>query len=109
MQNQDRAGSYIVASTTGESYKAFIPKPLPPEPPLQLDADHHELMEKANLSLGRLDGLTALLPDTTLFLYFYVRKEAVLSSQIEGTQSSLSDLLLFENHEVPGRPREIPA
>lgn len=104
MKTADRAGVYIVASTTGESYKAFVPRPLPPDPPLRLDAGHYKLMEKANLALGRLDGLTALLPDTTLFLYFYVRKEAVLSSQIEGTQSSLSDLLLYENHEAPGVP-----
>lgn len=104
MKNSDRAGSYIVASTTGESYKAFVPRPLPPNPPLQLDAEHQELIEKANLSLGRLDGLTTLLPDTSMFLYYYVRKEAVLSSQIEGTQSSLSDLLLYENHEAPGVP-----
>jgi len=104
MKNSDRAGSYIVASTAGESYKAFIPHPLPPNPPLQFDAEHHELIEKANLSLGRLDGLTTFLPDTSMFLYYYVRKEAVLSSQIEGTQSSLSDLLLYENHEVPGVP-----
>lgn len=104
MKAADRAGTYIVASTTGESYKVFVPRPLPPDPPLQLDAGHYMLMEKANLALGRLDGLTALLPDTSLFLYFYVRKEAVLSSQIEGTQSSLSDLLLYEYHEAPGVP-----
>lgn len=63
-------------------------------------------MEQANRALGRLDGLTALLPDTSLFIYFYVRKEALLSSQIEGTQSSFSDLLLFESKEVPGVPIE---
>jgi Fic family protein len=63
-----------------------------------------DLMEKATLALGWLDGLARLLPDLQLFLYFYVRKEAVLSSQIEGTQSSLSDLLLFESKEVPGVP-----
>jgi Fic family protein len=61
-------------------------------------------MEDANRALGRLDGVTSVLPDTPLFLYMYVRKEALLSSQIEGTQSSLSDLLLFENNEVPGVP-----
>lgn len=61
-------------------------------------------MEKASLALGRLDGVAALLPDTSLFLYFYVRKEALLSSQIEGTQSSFSDLLLFESFETPGVP-----
>jgi Fic family protein len=63
-------------------------------------------MEQANRALGRLDGLTALLPDTSLFIYFYVRKEALLSSQIEGTQSSFSDLLLYESKEVPGVPIE---
>lgn len=104
MIQQDRAGSYITSSIGGESYKAFVPKPLPPDPPLELSSDHHDLAEKANLALGRLDGLTALLPDTTLFLYFYIRKEALLSSQIEGTQSSLSDLLLFESEETPGVP-----
>jgi Fic family protein len=62
------------------------------------------LLERANRALGRLDGLAVLLPDPTLFLYMYVRKEAVLSSQIEGTQSTLSDLLLFEHDAVPGAP-----
>jgi Fic family protein len=75
---------------------------LPPDPPLILDAEIQELVEKAMLALGRLDGLTTALPDPTLFLYSYVRKEAVLSSQIEGTQSSLSDLLLFEIEGVAG-------
>jgi Fic family protein len=70
---------------------------------LVLDA-FHPLLDRANQALGRLDGLSTLLPDTELFLYLYVRKEAVLSSQIEGTQSSLSDLLLFENEVVPGVP-----
>jgi Fic family protein len=79
---------------------------LPPDPPLRLDPDHYELMERANRALGRLDGLTALLPDTSLFIYFYVRKEALLSSQIEGTQSSFSDLLLYESKEAPGVPIE---
>jgi hypothetical protein len=60
------------------------------------------LLEQANQALGRLDGFTSVLPDLSLFLYAYVRKEALLSSQIEGTQSSLSDLLLFENREAPG-------
>jgi Fic family protein len=90
-------GHYVpVPSAAGEKARAFIPHPLPPEPGLQLDAELQELSEKATLALGRLDGLTAALPAPTLFLYSYVRKEAVLSSQIEGTQSSLSDLLLFE-------------
>lgn len=81
-----------------------MPRPLPPSPPLRLDEEHHDLMEKANRALGRLDGMTLLLPDTSLFLYFYVRKEALLSSQIEGTQSSFNDLLLYESEEVPGVP-----
>ena len=63
-------------------------------------------MEKANRALGRLDGVATLLPDTSLFIYFFVRKEAVLSSQIEGTQSSIADLLLYENAESPGTPLE---
>ena len=104
MNQSDRVGKYITSSAAGEKYKAFIPKPLPPDPPLRLNAEHYELIEKANLELGRLDGITTFLPDTTLLLYFYIRKEAILSSQIEGTQSSLSDLLLFENQEAPGVP-----
>jgi Fic family protein len=88
----------------GEPCRAFVPKPLPPEPPLTLDADLLNLLARANLALGRLDGLTAVLPNPALFLYSYIRKEAVLSSQIEGTQSSLSDLLLFENEAAPGVP-----
>ena len=91
-------------SAAGEQARAFVPKPLPPDPPLHLDAEIQELMERAMLALGRLDGLTAVLPDPSLFIYSYVRKEAVLSSQIEGTQSSLSDLLLFELDEAPGVP-----
>jgi Fic family protein len=91
-------------SAGAESARAFVPKPLPPEPPLSLDADLQELTEKAMLALGRLDGLTAVLPDPALFIYSYVRKEAVLSSQIEGTQSSLSDLLLFEMEGITGAP-----
>ena len=83
--------------------RAFVPYPLPPHPPLKLDS-LLPLLDHANQALGRLDGISATLPDTSLFLYLYVRKEAVLSSQIEGTQSSLSDLLLFENDAAPGVP-----
>ena len=100
----DRSGRYINAGGVGESYRYFIPKPLPPDPALKLEQRHNELMERASLSLGRLDGVATLLPDTSLFLYFYVRKEALLSSQIEGTQSSFSDLLLFESSGAPGVP-----
>ena len=99
-----QTGTYRECSTVRESYRAFLPAPLPPSPPLQLDEEHHDLMEKANRALGRLDGMTLLLPDASLFLYFYVRKEALLSSQIEGTQSSFNDLLLYESEEVPGVP-----
>lgn len=84
--------------------RAFVPDPLPPRPPLQPDEHLAHQMERANVALGRLDGVSTALPDTRLFLYSYVRKEAVLSSQIEGTQSSLSDLLLFELDEAPGVP-----
>jgi Fic family protein len=72
-------------------------------PPVRLDGPQ-QVLERANQALGRLDGLASILPDLCLFIYTYVRKEAVLSSQIEGTQSSLSDLLMFENDEVPGVP-----
>jgi Fic family protein len=85
--------------------RAFVPPPLPPDPPVRLDGLQVPL-EQANQAIGRLDGLASLLPDLSLFIYTYVRKEAVLSSQIEGTQSSLSDLLLFENDEAPGAPIE---
>ena len=104
MPKNQRLGSYITCSTTGETYAAYIPPPLPPNPPLRLSAKHHSLIEKATLALGRLDGMLRLFPDTALFLYFYVRKEALLSSQIEGTQSSFADLLLFESDEAPGVP-----
>lgn len=97
-------GRLVDATLDSEPYQAYVPNPLPPEPPLAIDADIFALLERANLALGRLDGLTAVLPDTKLFIYLYVRKEALLSSQIEGTQSSLSDLLLYENEEVPGVP-----
>jgi Fic family protein len=97
------AGSYVTSTTAGEVVRAFIPSPLPPDPPLDL-TPLLPLLDKANQALGRLDGAGSLLPDTSFFLYLYVRKEALLSSQIEGTQSSLSDLLLFENEDVPGVP-----
>lgn len=89
-------GEYILCSEKYDPFKAFVPYPLPPNPPLFLDDEICDLMEKANRALGRLDGVTTLLPGTYQFTYFYIRKEAVLSSQIEGTQSSLQELLLFE-------------
>jgi len=97
---QRQTGEYVVSSTAGEQVRAYIPKPLPPDPPLDL-AGLYPLLDRANQALGRLDGSTALLPDTHLFLYFYIRKEAVISSQIEGTQSTLSELLLFERGVGP--------
>jgi Fic family protein len=98
-----RLGSYVSTTTAGETVRAFVPPPLPPYPPIDLGGLYQHL-DRANQALGRLDGLTTLLPDTRLFLYLYVRKEALLSSQIEGTKSSFSDLLLFENEAVPGVP-----
>lgn len=95
-----RLGAYVETSTGGERVRAYVPAPLPPDPPLDL-ARFIRLYERAIAAVGRLDGVVAILPSTPLFLYMYVRKEALLSSQIEGTQSSLSDLLLFENDEAP--------
>lgn len=97
-------GRYERTAVGGESVQAFVPAPLPPSPPLVLEGGLERILEAAVLAVGRLDGVSALLPDRALFLYAYVRKEAVLSSQIEGTQSSLSDLLLFELDEAPGVP-----
>jgi Fic family protein len=99
-----RAGTFRAITSGGETFHSYHPKPLPPQPALVIDPDTQELLDKANQSLGRLDGITLLLPDPDQFLYSYIRKEAVLSSQIEGTQSSLSDLLLFEHDEAPGVP-----
>lgn len=98
-----RLGTYAVTKFGSESVRAFVPPPLPPVPPIQLE-HMQQLLEQANQSVGRLDGLASVLPDLTLLIYMYIRKEAVLSSQIEGTQSSLSDLLLFETSEMPGVP-----
>ena len=97
-------GRFDVTCVGGEEVRAFVPNPLPPEPPLELSGGRQRLLERATLALGRLDSITTLLPDPQLFLSAYVRREAVLSSQIEGTQSSLSDLLLFELDEAPGVP-----
>jgi Fic family protein len=98
-----RAGRLVPSSS---DYSTFSPKPLPPDPPLAIDAGLQRLLDQANQALGRLDGITLLLPDPDQFLYSYIRKEAVLSSQIEGTQSSLSDLLLFEHDIASGVPVE---
>lgn len=95
-----RLGAFVETSAGGERVRAFVPAPLPPTPPLALP-QLMSLNERAIAAVGRLDGVATILPSTPLFLYMYVRKEALLSSQIEGTQSSLSDLLLFENDEAP--------
>lgn len=97
-------GRYVTISTAGEKAQAFMPAPLPPRPPIDWTPDLRSKFDQALLALGRLDCVSTLLPDTSLFLYMYVRKEAVLSSMIEGTQSSLSDLLLFELDQEPGVP-----
>ena len=103
---RDATGRYEVASIGGERVRAFVPAPLPPKPALLLDGSLQQSLELAILALGRLDSVSMHLPDESLFLYAYVRKEAVLSSQIEGTQSSLSDLLLYELDEAPGVPMD---
>ncbi len=97
-------GEFQITDTGDEPVRAFVPHPLPPNPPLQMDGTLNQALAEAMLALGRLDGISSLLPDPDRFLYAYVRKEAVLSSQIEGTQSSLSDLLLYELEESPGSP-----
>jgi len=104
MAENPRLGTYHTTVSGGEPVRAFVPPPLPPDPPIALTPALADLVERANRGLGRLDGVTRVLPDPHLFLYTYVRKEALLSSQIEGTQSSLSDLLLFESEGVPGVP-----
>lgn len=98
-----RLGRYVETAVAGERVRAFVPPPLPPMPAIRIEALLARL-SAADRALGRLDGLDVLLPEKTLFLYMYVRKEAVLSSQIEGTQSTLSDLLRFETDATAGQP-----
>lgn len=93
-----RLGQKVVVSTADEKIEAFVPPKLPPTPEIETKT-LYPLLDVANQSLGRLDEISAILPDTPFFLYMYLRKEALLSSQIEGTQSTLSDLLLYENKE----------
>lgn len=99
-------GQYRTVSTVGEPVRAFVPAPLPPSPPLEWSPALRRRFDDALVALGRLDAVSALLPNAALVLYSFVRKEAVLSSQIEGTQSSLADLLLYEIDEQPGVPVE---
>ena len=98
-----RAGNYI---SQPQGYKTFIPKPLPPDPPLSMDEELIDLLSKAARAIGRLDGITEVLPNPDLFIAMYVRKEAVISSQIEGTQSSLIDIL---EYEITGEKRRFPS
>jgi Fic family protein len=97
-------GRYVTTTTAGENVQAFVPAPLPPQPPIEWSEQLRSKFDQAMLELGRLDSAAGLLPDIAVFLYMYVRKEAVLSSMIEGTQSSLSDLLMFELDQQPGVP-----
>ncbi len=95
-----RIGTYIPQKTPQESYKAYIPPELPLRPPIDLTVLYSSL-EKATISLAKLNNITQNIPNHSLFIYMYVRKEALLSSQIEGTQSSFSDLMLFEHELKP--------
>jgi Fic family protein len=100
-----RAGRYIKQPT---GYRAFLPAPLPPNPPIRLEGELYKLLSKADSALGRLDGSIQTLPNPDLFVFMYVRKEAVLSSQIEGTQSSLIDLLAAEARILtPSQPKDV--
>ena len=101
---RESTGTYEVTVGGGETVRAFVPHPLPPVPEVDFQEDLRRPLEAATTALGRLDAVTELLPDATIFVYGYVRKEAVLSSQIEGTQSSLSDLMLHEAGGAPGAP-----
>ena len=97
-------GRYVTVATTNEPFQAFVPAALPPDPPVVWSHALRRRFDDALVALGRLDAITAHLPNASLLLYSFVRKEAVLSSQIEGTQSSLADLLLYEVDEEPGVP-----
>ena len=92
---QGRDGQFIDVTTSSEHFRAFVPSPLPPHPPIDMRRIQ-PLLERANQALGRLDGVSSLLPDIDSFLYMHIRKEALLSSQIEGTQSSLSEIVQAE-------------
>src|SRR3974390_2075863 len=98
-----RLGRYVQTPVAGEIVRAFVPSPLPPRPEIEL-LPLLDRLSAAERALGRLDGAAVLLPRQELFLYMYVRKEAVLSSQIEGTQSTLADLLRFETEAESGQP-----
>jgi Fic family protein len=93
-----RIGKYINQKISEESFKAYVPNKLPPKPPIDL-AKIYPFLEKATSALAKLSAVHKSIPNTSLFIYMYVRKEALLSSQIEGTQSSFSDLMLFDHDQ----------
>ena len=100
-----RAGRFVKQAS---GYTAFVPAPLPPNPPLIRDDKLDDLLSKADRALGRLDGVCSILPDPDFFVAMYVRYEAVLSSQIEGTQSTLEDVLQFEAQgQTSKQPKDI--
>lgn len=103
MEFQNRAGYFM---NSASEYKSFVPKKLPPDPPIQFDAELQNLLSLADRKLGRLDGVTQILPNPELFVAMYVRKEAVLSSQIEGTQASFADILSAEYNQVDDQRRD---
>lgn len=103
-ERSDRAGTFRVVGRGDAAYRAFYPRPLPPVPALALEGGLLGLFGRAMAAVGRLDGVSTRLGHPDVFLWTYVRKEAVLSSQIEGTQSSLTDLLMHENEQAPGVP-----
>jgi Fic family protein len=102
---QFRAGRYIKQR---EGYSAFIPAFLPPTPPIKMNGDLTKLLSDADRALGRLDGVTSILPNPNLFVAMYVKQEAVFSSQIEGTQSTLEDILEYEaGPSGENRPKDV--
>jgi Fic family protein len=100
MDRRNRIGTFTTQKIAGESYQSYVPKKLPPQPALELQALYPHI-DRTMQALGELSHMTSSIPNIALFIYMYVRKEALLSSQIEGTQSSFSDLLLFEHHQKP--------
>ena len=98
-----RAGRYVPQPS---GYRAFVPAPLPPDPPIEVSSEILTLLSRADIALGRLDGIVKVVPDPDFFVGMYVRREAVLSSQIEGTQSTLEDLLEAEMEPERTLPSE---
>ena len=106
MNNLARSGQYVKQA---QGYRAFVPRPLPPDPGVDIDSEMQDLLSSANLALGRLDGSSEIMPNPDLFVAMYVRKEAVLSSQIEGTQASLIDVLEYEANAGRQKiPNDVP-